>query len=233
MKTIVIIPTYNEKENIGKLVLKILSLSENFYVLVVDDNSPDGTAEIVKKIATENSKVDIIVRQGKRGFGPSYIDGFKKALAGNSDFIVQMDADFSHNPEDIKKLVEPLSAFGFTIGSRYIGGIRIINWSLLRLILSSLAGVYVRFITRIPVSDPTSGFCAWRKDVLKKIGFEKIKTNGYSFLIEMKYRAFKKGFNFKEVPIIFTERSSGKTKMSKKIIFEAIWAMIKLRFKKI
>lgn len=233
MKTTIIIPTYNEKENIGKLINKILSISKDFYILVIDDNSPDRTGSVVKNIAGKESRVEVFIRQGKRGFGPSYIDGFKKVLGGDSDYIVQMDADFSHDPAEIKNLISYLNKYDFVIGSRYINkGIRIVNWPLWRLFLSSFAGFYTRFFTGLPISDPTSGFGAWRKEALQKISFEEIKTNGYSFLIEMKYRAWKKGLRFKEVPIVFTDRRFGASKMSKKNILEAVLSVIKLKLSK-
>ncbi len=233
MKAIIVLPTYNEKENIKELINRILNLSEDFSILVVDDNSPDGTGRVVEKISRDNPRVNLIVRRGKRGFGPAYIDGFKKAVESDVGFVVHMDADLSHNPKDIKKLVSYLNEYDLVIGSRYIGGIRIINWSLWRLILSSFAGIYIRLITGLPIQDPTSGFCVWRKGALKKINFKKIKTTGYSFLIEMKHRAWKKKLKFKEIPIIFTDRCHGTTKMSKRIILEAVLTVIKLRFKKV
>lgn len=233
MKTAVVIPTYNEKENIVNLINAILSLNvDGLEIVIVDDNSPDGTQVIVEEIMKENGRVHLIKRAGKLGYGTACISGFKYALEKQAENVIGMDADFSHDPKMIPLFLEKIKSHNLVVGSRYLNGISIVNWPLSRLMLSIFAGKYVRLITGLKLSDPTSGFSCYRRETLEKINLEKIKSNGYSFLIEMKYRIFKKGFSIGEIPIIFVDRHSGSSKMSKAIIREAILVVWKLRLSK-
>jgi len=229
MKILVIIPTYNEKENIKELISRVLSQNENINILIIDDNSPDGTGEIVDEIAKNNNRVEVIHRPGKMGLGSAYIQGFKKALLNGADVIFEMDADFSHNPDDIPKLLEKTNEYDVVIGSRYINGISVVNWPLKRLVISMGASLYTRLITGMKIKDCTAGFKCFKRKVLESINLDKIKSNGYSFQIEMNYRALEKGFKIGEVPIIFIDRHTGTSKMSKKIIWEAIFIVWRLR----
>jgi len=235
-KALVIIPTYNEKENITGIVDRVFQLEKPFNILVVDDNSPDGTAEIVKKIQKKYpEKLFLLNRPKKEGLGKAYIDGFKWALQHSYDYVFEMDADFSHPPEKLVDLLKTLeqNEADISIGSRYMKGrINVVNWDLKRILLSYFASLYVRLITGIPVKDTTAGFVGYKKDVLQSFDFDKIEFVGYAFQIEMKYKAWKKGFKIKEIPIIFTDRVQGKSKMHGGIISEAIWGVIKLRFSK-
>lgn len=231
MKPIVVIPTYNEQENIRKLVEIILKLEPRFSIIIVDDNSPDGTGKTADELKSENpDRVFIIHRSGKMGLGRAYIDGFKYALSLGADYIFEMDADFSHSPEKLPVFLKEIQDADIVIGSRYINGVSVINWPLRRLFLSVLASYYVRFITGMRLYDNTTGFKCFKKKVLENINLDAIKSNGYSFQIEMNYRAQKKGFKIKEVPIIFIDRHSGSSKMSKAIIREAIVMVWKLKF---
>lgn len=230
-RTIIIIPTFNEKENIEAIIKTVFSLNQSFNVLVVDDNSPDGTANIVKSLQKEYPNLFLEVRTNKKGLGTAYIHGFKWALKNNYDYIVEMDADFSHNPNDIIKLVNACKENGadFAIGSRYLNNkINVINWDFKRLFLSYFASKYVHLITRIPIFDTTAGFVCYRKKVLEKINLNKIQFIGYAFQIEMKFKAWKHGFKHKEVSIIFTDRKKGTSKMSSSIISEAVFGVIKM-----
>jgi len=233
MKAIVIVPTYNEADNIESLIEKILSVDNSLNVLVVDDNSPDGTAEIVKKITEKDVRVHLIQRAGKLGLGTAYIEGFKYALANGFEAIFEMDADFSHNPEDIPRFLEALKDADLVIGSRYLTGVNVVNWPLRRLVLSYFANLYTRIITGMPVRDATGGYKCFRAEALKQIDLNKVKTNGYGFQIEMNFRFWAKGFRIKEIPIIFIDRRNGVSKMNKKIIFEAVFLVWKLKFCKI
>jgi dolichol-phosphate mannosyltransferase len=221
--SIVIIPTFNEKENIDRIIRKIFSLSKDFNVLIIDDNSPDGTASIVKEMMKEFPGLFLLERKGKLGLGTAYITGFKWALENAYDFIFEMDADFSHDPNDLVRLYDACSAKGadLAIGSRYITGINVINWPLKRVLMSYFASVYVRFITGMKVMDTTAGFKCYRRKVLETVGLDQIKMKGYGFQIEMKFRTWKYGFKIQEVPIIFTERQEGNSKMSGGIFGEA------------
>jgi dolichol-phosphate mannosyltransferase len=236
-KSLVIIPTYNEKENIADIIQYVFNLKENFDILVVDDNSPDGTSRIVKQLQQKfPENLFILNRKNKEGLGKAYIAGFKWALQNHYEYIFEMDADFSHPPEDLKKLRNVLinNEADVSVGSRYLKGkINVINWDLKRILLSYFASIYVRIITGIPVKDTTAGFVGYKNEVLQQFDFDKIEFIGYAFQIEMKYKAWKKGFRIKEVPIIFTDRIKGKSKMHGGIISEAIWGVIKMRFKKI
>jgi dolichol-phosphate mannosyltransferase len=231
MNSIVIIPTYNEKENIEKLVPIILEIKD-FKVLIVDDNSPDGTGEAADKLKVEfKDRVFVIHREGKLGFASAYIEGFQFALKMDVDYIITMDADFSHNPNYLPDIISKFKDYDVVVGSRYIHGtVSIVNWPIKRLILSKLANLYAKIVTGLNVNDCTSGFVGYKREVLEKIGIQNILSDGYSFLIEMKYRAQKKGYKLVEVPIIFEERRLGQSKMSKKIIFEALFIVWRLRF---
>ena len=229
--SLVIIPTYNEKENIEKMIRKVLSLEPSFHVLLVDDGSPDGTGQIIKDLQkTFPDKLFLIERLGKLGLGTAYIAGFQWALAHHYHFIFEMDADFSHNPEDLIKLRENCAnGADLAIGSRYKSGINVVNWPMSRVLLSFYASKYVQFITGMPINDATAGFKCYRREVLQSIDFNKIKFVGYAFQIEMKFVTWKKGFNIIEVPIIFTDRSEGTSKMSKGIVKEAILGVIQMK----
>jgi len=231
---LVIIPTYNEKENIEKIILKVFSLSKKFDILIVDDGSPDGTASIVKNIQFKfPDSLYIEERTGKLGLGTAYIHGFKWALKNNYDYIFEMDADFSHNPDDLIKLLDAcsLSNGDVSIGSRYINGVNIVNWPMSRLLMSFFASKYVKIITGMPIQDSTAGFKCYKKEVLQKINLDKIQFVGYAFQIEMKFTAWKYGFKIIEVPVIFTDRQEGNSKMSSGIFFEAFIGVIQMKIK--
>ena len=231
MKRLIIIPTYNEKANIEKLINDIQLLDiENLDILIIDDNSPDGTGEIIKNLQKNNDNILIIEREGKLGLGTAYIRGFKYALENNYDQIAQMDADYSHDPKDLIKLFKAVEKYDWAIGSRYKSGINVVNWPLSRLILSYGANIYSRIITGMKIQDGTAGFKCWNKNVLAKIKLDEVKSHGYSFQIEMNFRAWKAGFKFFEVPIVFTDRTLGESKMSKKIVHEAIFMVWKLKY---
>jgi len=234
--SLVIIPTFNEKENIEAIIRKVFSLDKEFDILIVEDNSPDGTAAIVKKLITEfPDRLFIEERTGKLGLGTAYIHGFKWALNNGYDFIFEMDADFSHNPEDLIRLYEATSTEGVdaAIGSRYITGVNVVNWPIGRVLMSYYASAYVRIVTGLKTRDTTAGFMCYRADVLRNIGLDNIRFTGYAFQIEMKYTAIKMGYNVVEVPIIFTDRTLGTSKMSGSIFKEAVFGVLKLRLKKI
>jgi len=217
MKRLIIIPTYNEKANIEKLINDIQLLDiENLDILIIDDNSPDGTGEIIKNLQKDNDNIFIIEREGKLGLGTAYIRGFKYALENNYDQIAQMDADYSHDPKDLIKLFKAVEKYDWAIGSRYKSGINVVNWPLSRLILSYGANIYSRIITGMKIQDGTAGFKCWNKNVLAKIKLDEVKSHGYSFQIEMNFRAWKAGFKFFEVPIVFTDRTLGESKNVKK-----------------
>jgi dolichol-phosphate mannosyltransferase len=233
---IVIIPTYNEIENIESIVRAVLSQHKPFHVLIIDDNSPDHTAGRVRLLQEEfEGRLFLEVRKKKSGLGTAYVHGFKWALRHNYDFIFEMDADFSHNPDDLEKLYNACH-FGnadLAIGSRYVTGVNVVNWPLSRVLMSYFASVYVRIITGMQIHDATAGFVCYKKEVLEKIGLDRIKFVGYAFQIEMKYRTFSKDFKISEVPIIFTDRTKGVSKMSNSIIVEAVFGVISLRIKKL
>jgi dolichol-phosphate mannosyltransferase len=235
-RNLVIIPTYNEAENIGPLLQTIMDLPVAFEVLIVDDNSPDGTADIVRQFQpTFPGRIHLIQRPGKLGLGTAYITGFKFALRHKYDYIYEMDADFSHNPQDLIRLYEACRAgrADLAIGSRYVTGVNVINWPMSRVILSYFASRYVRFVTGLPVHDATAGFKCYARRVLESINLDRVRFIGYAFQIEMKYITWKKGFTIKEIPVIFTDRSNGTSKMSKGIIWEAIFGVIKLKIRSI
>ena len=235
-KKVIIIPTYNEIENIEKMLRKVMSLEDGFNVLIIDDGSPDGTAAVVKKLMTEfPERIFIIERAGKLGLGTAYITGFNWSIEHGYDYIFEMDADFSHNPDDLARLYRACSEDGadLAIGSRYCNGISVINWPIGRVIMSYYASVYVRKMLGMKVYDCTAGFKCYRRKVLETIDFDRIKMHGYGFQIEMKYNAYKLGFKIKEVPIIFVDRTEGVSKMNSSIFGEAFWGVIGLRFRKI
>ncbi|HEX6981125.1 MAG TPA: polyprenol monophosphomannose synthase [Balneolaceae bacterium] len=231
-KTLVVVPTYNESNNITKLVKVVMDLDNSFDLLIVDDGSPDGTAELVKEDQKQFSeRLFLMERSGKLGLGTAYVAGFKYALEKNYGFICEMDADFSHNPADLPRLLAKVKQgeADVAVGSRYANGISIINWPLSRLILSYSANLYARFITGLPIFDTTAGFKCIRRKVLETISLDSIKSNGYAFQIELHFRAWKAGFTLKEVGIIFREREEGVSKMSKSIVWEAIWRVWTLK----
>ena len=232
MKKLVIIPTYNEKENISKIITAVFSLNHDFHVLVVDDSSPDGTAEIVKNLQSEfSNELFLTIRKTKDGLGKAYLHGFAWALENGYDYIFEMDADFSHNPNDLPKLYEAALEGDMSVGSRYCKGVNVVNWPMSRILLSYFASKYVRFILGIPVFDTTAGFVCFSKKVLQTIDLKNIKMTGYGFQVEMKYRAYKKGLSINEVPIIFTDRTHGESKMNGGIIKEAVFGVISLKLK--
>ena len=230
-KSLVIIPTYNELENIPNLIPKILQKDEGIEVLIVDDNSPDGTAAFVEDESKLNSRVHLIKRNAKLGLGTAYIEGFKYALMNGYDFIFEMDADFSHNPKELINFLREIESADLVLGSRYKNGVNVINWPMRRLLLSVFANLYTRIITGLPVRDATGGFKCFRREVLEAIDLDNVKSNGYAFQIEMTYKAWKKGFRIKEISIIFIDRVKGTSKMSKKIVREAVTMVWKLRIR--
>lgn len=231
--SLVIIPMYNEKENASAIIDAVLALSHDFDVLVIDDNSPDGTAQIVKeKISERPDRIFIIEREGKLGLGTAYITGFKYALEHGYEYIFEMDADFSHNPDDLLKLYKACSEEGadVAIGSRYITGVNVVNWPMGRVLMSYYASKYVRIVTGLPVHDTTAGFVCYRRRVLQTMELDKIRFKGYAFQIEMKFTAYKCGFKIQEVPIIFVNRVLGTSKMSGGIFGEAVFGVIRLKW---
>jgi dolichol-phosphate mannosyltransferase len=232
-RSLVIIPTYNEKENAEKMVRKVFSLPTPFHLLIIDDNSPDGTASIIKGLQPEfEGQLHIVERKGKLGLGTAYITGFKWALEHGYDFIFEMDCDFSHNPDDLERLQSAvLNGADLAIGSRYISGINVINWPLGRVLMSYFASVYVRVVTGMKVMDTTAGFKCYKRKVLEAIDFDDIRLIGYGFQIEMKFTTHKLGFKIVEVPIIFTDRKEGTSKMSGGIFNEAMWGVLKMKIR--
>jgi len=232
--TLVIIPTYNEKENIEAIIKTVFEQYKKFHILVVDDNSPDGTAAIVDDLILRYSDCLFIKkREGKNGLGTAYIHGFKWAIEKKYDYIIEMDADFSHNPADLVRLYNACESEGadVSIGSRYSKGVNVVNWPMKRVLLSYFASKYVRFITRIPIHDTTAGFVCYKRRVLETINLNNIRFIGYAFQIEMKFKAWKHNFNIKEVSVIFTDRTEGTSKMNEGIIYEALFGVLKMRFK--
>ncbi|GAB1370409.1 polyprenol monophosphomannose synthase [Candidatus Kapaibacterium sp.] len=229
MKSIVVIPTYNEIENIEQIINEVLSKIDGLNILIVDDNSPDGTAAAVKKMMAIDSRIHLIERPGKMGLGTAYCDGFRYALDKGFEAIFEMDADFSHDPNELPNLLKELETNDLVIGSRYIKGVNVINWPLSRLILSYGANMYTRVITGMPLMDATGGFKCFRASKLSEIDLRSVKTNGYGFQIEMNFRMWVNGARIKEIPIIFVDRRSGVSKMNKSIIYEAIFLVWKLK----
>lgn len=235
MPNLVIIPTYKERENVEAIIKAITSLSIAFDILLIDDNSPDGTASIVKSLQSDFKNLHLIEREGKMGLGTAYIAGFSWALKNNYDLIFEMDADFSHDPRDLVRLYKACHDDGadVAIGSRYISGVNVVNWPLSRVLMSYMASIYVRLVTGMKVKDTTAGFKCYKKEVLENIKPEHIKSRGYGFQIEMKYIAWKLGYNIVEVPIIFTDRKLGSSKMSGGIFNEALWGVLRMKVRSI
>ncbi len=228
--SLVIVPTYNEKENLPQMAKRLLKLPVPVDLLIVDDNSPDGTGKIADQFAAEHSSIHVLHRAEKSGLGRAYIDGFKWALARNYEFIMEMDGDFSHDPNEIPNFLEAAQNADLVLGSRYSNGIRVINWPLGRLLLSTSAAQYVRIITGMPFTDPTGGFKCFRRRALESIDLENVRSNGYSFQIELTHKIWRQGMKVVEVPIIFTDRFQGSSKMSRKIVYEALWMVWRLLF---
>ncbi len=231
MEALIVIPTYNERENIESLIKELLSLGIDLEVLVVDDSSPDGTGELVEALGSRERRIHILRRPEKLGLGSAYIEGFKWAL-GKTDakYVFEMDADFSHDPHAIPEFLREIDGADLVLGSRYLGGITVVNWPLRRLFLSVGANIYTRIITGMPLKDATGGFKCFRREVLKSLPLDKIKSDGYSFQIEVNHHVWRRGYRIKEIPIIFVDRRSGTSKMSRRIIWEAAFLVWKLRF---
>ena len=230
MKALVIVPTYNEAENIRRLIEEILQKNESLEMLIIDDNSPDGTGGIVEDLMNTNKRLHLLRREAKLGLGSAYITGFKYALQKDYDYIFEMDGDFSHDPNVLPVMLEEIEGNDLVIGSRYVPGGTVINWPIRRLLLSYLASRYVKLVTGLPIKDATSGFKCYRKEVLKSLNLDKIMSDGYAFQVEIKYRIWLKKYRIKEIPIIFNDRVSGHSKMSRRIVYEAIWMVWRLRF---
>ena len=229
-RVLVVVPTYNERDNLPRIVPQILAQGDAFHVLVVDDNSPDGTGDLADELAARSARVQVLHRPGKQGLGAAYVAGFGWGLERDFDILIEMDADLSHPSHRLPALLKALEEVDVAVGSRYVGGrITVVNWPLRRLMVSLFGSWYARAITRIPVNDATGGFNAFHRRVIESVGIDRIQSNGYTFQIELKLRAWRAGFTLREVPIVFTERDSGESKMSGKIIREAVWRVWKLR----
>lgn len=230
-RILVVIPTYNESENIPRLIPLVLEQAGGIEVLVVDDGSPDGTGNLIRKMGETDPRVHLLERAGKMGLGTAYVAGFKYALAGNYDFVFEMDADFSHSPKEIPVFLEKAKDVDLVVGSRYTNGVRVLNWPMQRLLLSWTANIWTRLMTGLPLNDATGGFKCYRIAVLRGIDLDSIRSNGYAFQIEMSYKAWRKGFRLGEIPIVFLDRNAGASKMSKHIVYEAFFMLWKLRFR--
>ena len=229
-RALVVVPTYNERENIPRLVPLILEQDPRIEVLVIDDGSPDGTGEVADQLAAESARVHVLHREGKQGLGTAYLAGFQWGLARDYDVLFEMDADFSHDPAHLPQFLDAIRDFDVVLGSRYLRGrVTVINWPVTRLLLSYFANVYARIATGLPVSDATGGFKCFRREVLEAIDLQRVGSEGYSFQIEMSLRAWRKGFSVGEIPIVFTDRDIGESKMSRRIIWEAVWRVWSLR----
>jgi dolichol-phosphate mannosyltransferase len=233
MKILIIIPTYNELENLPKLLPEVLSKDNGIDVLIVDDNSPDGTASYIENEQKNSDRIHLLKRSSKQGLGTAYIAGFKFALQHGYQVIFEMDADFSHDPNEIPRFLDEIKNADVVLGSRYKNGVNVVNWPMRRLLLSWFANIYTRVITGMPLHDATGGFKCFNREVLQAIDLNRVKSNGYAFQIEMNFKAWKKGFSIKEIPIIFIDRVKGSSKMSKKIVREAVFMVWKLRFQSI
>ncbi len=228
---VVIIPTYNEVDNLPLIVPRVLEQDPRIHVLVVDDSSPDGTGDVADRLSRESDRVHVVHRSGKQGLGKAYLEGFSWGLERDYELFFEMDADFSHRPDALPRFIEKAQEFDVVLGSRYLDGrVTVINWPMSRLLVSYFGSWYARVVTGLPVRDATGGFNCWRREVLESIDFGRVASNGYAFQIELKLRAWRKGFTLAEIPIVFAERESGESKMSKKIVREAIWKVWKLRF---
>jgi dolichol-phosphate mannosyltransferase len=232
-RALVVVPTYNESANLPLIVPEILAQDARLHVLVVDDNSPDGTGELADRLAAADPRVQVLHRPGKGGLGKAYLAGFRWALERDYELVFEMDADFSHDPKFLGKFLQAVEEADLVIGSRYKTGVNVINWPISRLLLSLGANQYARWITGLPIMDSTGGFKCFRRRVLEAIDFERVRSNGYAFQIEMSFRAWKKGFRLVEIPIVFTDRVEGQSKMNKRIVREAIWMVWWLRLKAI
>ena len=232
-KALVIIPTYDEADNIQRVIPDVLRQSEGIDVLVVDDNSPDGTAQLVKEMMRSNPRIHLIERESKMGLGTAYVRGFRFAIQKSYGYVFEMDADLSHDPTELPNFLNKTRESDLIIGSRYIHGVRVLNWPIQRLLLSYFANVYTRIVTGLPLKDATGGFKCYKRAVLEAIDLDRVKSNGYAFQIEMSFRAWKKGFRLQEIPIIFADRRSGSSKMSKHIIYEAFFMVWTLRLRSI
>lgn len=233
MKVIVVTPTYNERKNIGELIESVHALNPDYHLLVVDDNSPDGTGDYVELLKTTYSNLHLLRRGKKLGLGTAYCDGFKYALGGDFEAIVQMDADMSHDPKDIPRMVELMPQYDLVLGSRYCQGVNVVHWPIRRLIISYGANKYTRWVTGLPMSDSTGGFKCWNRKALEAIDLNSVRSRGYSFQIEMTFRAWIKGFRIKEIPIIFNDRTVGESKMTRSIMFEATFIVWRLKIWKL
>lgn len=228
-RVVVVVPTYNEIENLPLLAPQVLAQDPRIELLIVDDASPDGTGKLADDLARASPRVHVLHRAAKQGLGPAYRAGLRRALDLGADFVVQMDADFSHPPETLPVLLAEIERHDVVLGSRYLNGITVVNWPIQRILISWFGNAYARLVTGLPISDTTGGFRCIRRELLEKVGFERIRSNGYAFQIEMKYRAYRKGFRFAEVPITFNDRRVGESKMNGRIIAEALWVCWRLR----
>jgi dolichol-phosphate mannosyltransferase len=232
MRAIVVVPTYNELANLKTLVEKLQQYAPQLHILIVDDNSPDGTGQLADELRNSDpDRISVLHRERKEGLGRAYVDGFTEVLKKDYEYILQMDADLSHDPVHLPDFFAEIQNHDLVVGSRYLKGISVVNWDLKRLVMSKLATNYVRFVTRVPFTDATSGFSCWRREALEAISFQNAFSSGYVFLVELKYKAYRKGFRVSEVPIIFIERKSGNSKMDWAVIWEAFWGVLRLRLK--
>lgn len=232
MNSLIIVPTYNELENIRRLLPELMALSPDIRVLVVDDNSPDGTGKLADELAAENERISVLHRPEKLGLGSAYVAGFKYAIQQDVDCVFEMDADFSHDPAMIPRFIEEIASCDVVIGSRYISGINVVNWPMSRLLLSYFANIYTRVVTGMTIRDTTSGFKCFRREVLEHIDLDSVRSDGYAFQIEMNFRCWRKGYRVREIPIIFVDRRSGTSKLSRGVINEAVWIVWWLRLQR-
>lgn len=232
MKSLIIVPTYNELENIRRLLPELMALGPDIRVLVVDDNSPDGTGKLADELAAENERITVLHRPEKLGLGSAYLAGFRYAIQQDVDCVFEMDADFSHDPAMIPKFIEQIESCDVVIGSRYISGINVVNWPMSRLLLSYFANIYTRVVTGMTIRDTTSGFKCFRREVLEHIDLDSVRSDGYAFQIEMNFRCWRKGYRIREIPIIFVDRRSGTSKLSRGVISEAVWIVWWLRLQR-
>ena len=233
MKSLIIVPTYNELENIRRLLPELMALDPGIRVLVVDDNSPDGTGKLADELAAENERISVLHRPGKLGLGSAYVAGFKYAVRQDVDCVFEMDADFSHDPAMIPRFIEQIASCDVVIGSRYISGINVVNWPMSRLLLSYFANIYTRLVTGMTIRDTTSGYKCFRREVLENIDLDDVRSDGYAFQIEMNFRCWRKGYRMREIPIIFVDRRSGTSKLSRGVINEAVWIPWWLRLRRL
>ena len=233
MKSLIIVPTFNELENIQRLLPELMALDPDIRVLVVDDNSPDGTGRLADELAAENERISVLHRPEKLGLGSAYVAGFKYAIQQDVDCVFEMDADFSHDPATIPEFIEEIASCDVVIGSRYISGINVVNWPMSRLLLSYFANIYTRVVTGMTIRDTTSGFKCFRREVLEHIDLDSVRSDGYAFQIEMNFRCWRKGYRMREIPIIFVDRRSGTSKLSQGVINEAVWIVWWLRLQRI